>query len=666
MAVVSAWFRVVVRAVASLAMLLAILLSAGAETQPVQSDEDERIVITGKLPAPDSRSLPEQVTVISADQIAVSAAVTVADILAPVPGVAVTRYGGASSASFVSIRGSSFEQVLVLVNGRRVNSAQGGGVDLSMISPDAIERIEVYRGGMSAQYGDAAVGGVINIVLKDTGKKPFALSGSAAYGSFNTLQGSVGIQLWSDEHDAGAGLQLHGLVTEGSDRNNDDILRGGASASLSFQPRQRLQLELDARYFADEKGVPGTAEFPSATARMQDTSWNVGGDAELTLSQSVITVTGMYSHKGRNYRDPEYFLGPVDDTHLNDAWEGEAVFKHLYVGAVAAVDWQAGYSFGTDRLRSTAVGSLNSGSEQLRQLSRLRHAVSVQAEVMPLTEGRLAELRVYPALRLDSWSDPDTADPAADLPQRTQLLPSAKTGILLPVDARGRLLLKATAGTAFRAPSFDDLFWPATAFAEGNPELVPEQSYFADAGFVLQPDPALTLETAVFYRSVADLIQWTLGPSGTWRPINIGQADFWGTEVELRGLFEISSLNSHLELQLNGNLLRPLDRTRNTASYGKYLPRRPLWQGNAGVSFSHVRGHSLKGAVRHAGVRYITAANTKRLEPYTVIDLTASAAISETLTLTAAVRNAGDVAYTDVREYPIPGRELRMEVKYGF
>lgn len=387
-----------------------------APGQPPEQAPPERIIITGKLRAPDPRTVPEQVTIITADQIAASAATTAAEILEPLPGVSITRYGGRSAAALVSVRGASPEQVLVLVNGRRRNTAQGGGVDLAAISPDSIERIEVYRGGMSAVHGDAAVGGVINIVLKEGGGAPFGVTAVLGAGSYDTRRGLIGLEFWSPQLRSGGNLQLHGVSSSGSERNNDDLLRGGVDLALQLQPTAALELDLEAGFLADEKGVPGMLEFPTPAARMQDTRASAGMDLTWELPTAAIRGGAAWSSQTRHYTDPEFFLGATDDQYRNTAWEFDLTLQQGFAGELLSASWQTGYHFRRDQLDSTtATDTATAGRDQA---IRLRHALSLQSElVMDIAE---RSSRLFPAVRLDIWQESGEAD--------WTVLPSAKAG----------------------------------------------------------------------------------------------------------------------------------------------------------------------------------------------------------------------------------------------
>jgi len=165
---------------AGLAMLLASLLSNGISTAVADMQMNE-VVVTATKTEQKPEDVTQSVTVITADDIKKSGATNVGDILSTTPGATVTNYGPLGALQSIELRGSSYQQVLVLLNGMRLNSGSAGGFDLSElpVSLDSIERIEIVRGPASALYGSDAMGGVINIITKKPTKPATTLSGAA-------------------------------------------------------------------------------------------------------------------------------------------------------------------------------------------------------------------------------------------------------------------------------------------------------------------------------------------------------------------------------------------------------------------------------------------------------------------------------------------------------
>ncbi|MFW5769636.1 MAG: TonB-dependent receptor, partial [Spirochaetota bacterium] len=264
--------------------ILAVLFLVAAVMKP-SAEERERITVVGEYLPSDPRSVSSQVTVITEEEIRAAAPDNAAELIASVTGVQINRYGGATEPSMISIRGSSPEQVLVLINGKRLNSAQGGGVDLAGISTDDIERIEVVRGGGSARYGENAFGGVINIITKEGyGKET---EHTVKYGFSSYFTNELTWQLLGPLGNDSAGdffLGLSGMSTAGgysytdsheegpAVRENTAGLMGDASLKLGWTLNELkgIRLAFSGRLHGSKKGVPGLAEFPTPEAEMEN------------------------------------------------------------------------------------------------------------------------------------------------------------------------------------------------------------------------------------------------------------------------------------------------------------------------------------------------------------------------------------------------------------
>ena len=201
---------------------------------------------------------------------------TTSELINLSPGVTVRDFGGFGQLKTVSIRGSSNDQVVIMLDGIRINNSLGGGVDLSTIPAGYIERIEVVRGGSSAIAGTDAIGGLINIITKKT-SEPFT-SVYATYGSFNTFvvnaahAGKVGDldYLLSFNHAQTDGdfefRSINGLTVT---RINNDYRSESLLAKFDYSLND-WKLEFLNEFYYDDKGVPGLGEFQSDSANQED------------------------------------------------------------------------------------------------------------------------------------------------------------------------------------------------------------------------------------------------------------------------------------------------------------------------------------------------------------------------------------------------------------
>ncbi|HET9886939.1 MAG TPA: TonB-dependent receptor, partial [bacterium] len=501
--------------------------------------------------------LPLAETILDGSDIARRPGGNLADLLISVAGLRLASWSGALSPA-ISIRGSTTEQVLVLVDGRRLNPAQGQGADLSQVSLESVESVEVMRGGASTAWGGDAVGGAIQIKTRppqDT-KTRFRVAGGGA--NTKDLSGSAGFGIGGDWH---ARISAQRMETRGDYAvpdaeidhiQNGDIEQTTASSAVQGALAGQMLARIDATFLRGERGVPGSEEFPTPTARLFDENESVGIHLEPAGDRKLAPLfDGSISSQRRNYRDPHAALGAVDDEHRNARAAGEAGI----VWKMGANSLRTFAGFSRDHLHSTTDG------EHVRDTAHLRAHVVHDRQLAGRNVRALASARVDHVSGFDALVSPRFGI-------QGELIPSA-------------LLWRASAGLAFRPPTFDDLFWPARASAAGNPNLKAETSRDVDAGLSLTAlHGRAHLGFDVFARAVEDLIQWSPGAAGIWRPQNIGRASLAGFESEARG--EVP-LTTRWMLQASGTLTRLASRDDTAAPNvdGKELPYRPNWTGAA-------------------------------------------------------------------------------------
>src|SRR5213593_4208423 len=160
-------------------------LTVAAPGAAQEAKKLEPVVVTATKIETPAEEIGASVSVVTEDDFRTYHYATVDEALRNVPGVEIRRSGGFGKTSSVTIRGANPNQVQVLVDGVRVKSTTTGQAELSDLSPDLIERIEVIRGPQSTLYGADAIGGVINIITKK-GKGPFSGYFSQEAGNYDT------------------------------------------------------------------------------------------------------------------------------------------------------------------------------------------------------------------------------------------------------------------------------------------------------------------------------------------------------------------------------------------------------------------------------------------------------------------------------------------------
>lgn len=213
------------------------------------------IVVTGGRMEQTAGSYGGNVTVLGQKEIASSGAGNAAELLESAASISMTRKGTSRSA-IVDIRGfgdTSDRNVLILLNGRKLNNVDNLAVDLSMIPLESIDRLEVIRGAGSVLYGDNAVGGVVNIITKK-GKGPMTGSAATAFGSYGARSAST--DLSGSEGKAAYFLSSRYTDNKGY-RSNSDVLAKDFNAAVDYTVSEKLSLVLDTIWHEDHYGLPG-------------------------------------------------------------------------------------------------------------------------------------------------------------------------------------------------------------------------------------------------------------------------------------------------------------------------------------------------------------------------------------------------------------------------
>jgi iron complex outermembrane receptor protein len=577
-------------------------------------------------------------TVIEADRFA-GEAKGVAELVATAPGVAVSEYGGLGHISTISIRGATADGVLVLLDGIPLNSAFGGGVDLSSIPRQWIERIEVVRGVEGAVYGAGALGGVVNVVTRRA-----ATGGSAEVGagSFDTYTAS-----WDRSVSLGTAT-----------------LRIAASADTTSG-------EFPYRW-AQTPDDPTNKNFVDAI-RENNAATRVGGLVALRvpLGAPTLDVVAQLSGARRELPGSPYALTPHDRQD-----DGRALLSARLSGPVARGLVLA--ATGTGRLDLLDLTSVNGDSRQrggaagLECEARWTHGpgllrVAVEGKRETLENADLGERRERDDLAVSVSEDVRIGD-------RLRVSPAARWDGVGPFDGvsaklgaalllAGPLGLRASGGQSFRAPTISELYLRQGTVAP-NPNLVPEKGLGGDAALVLDSGP-LFASVGGFATLYRDLIAYEPVSGGMFRPTNTGQALARGLEVEaasapiraLAGL-AVSASYTHLVTEI----LRGYERT-----VGNWVPHHARDRLYARASIApgpatlHVEAH-------YVGRQFNDSLNERAIPAALVWNAGASLVLSRAhaLRLHLELRNLlDDRTLQDALANPLPGRMVLVTLRAG-
>lgn len=633
-----------------LVILTAIAIPRAVSAQEVETTIPDTIVVTA--PAPTESSDPG-IEVIDVADLNLSGDATVADVVAAVPSVTIQRRGSRYEPATVSIRGSTSEQVLLLRDGRPLSDSRGGIVDLSRISLANIERIEVIRGAATALYGEGGAAGAINLISSSPDSPRGNLSGSSrvSVGSLRDVRVSglidVGLTDAVSISTSGSGVFAENRYTYERNGNRTSRINGGGregdlsvavDALIGPEDDRSGRIESTASASAGRRGLPGTIEFPSSSAEMDNAS--VAFDVGYTARDRDIhrwTLEGNASAvlKERGFRDEEYPLGAIDE-HARIARLASHVVVagtlservSVTVGTAGSAEWMDDSELGKRRRDRVALTPALHSSWAVGDAAELRIGAHGRGEII-----RDESVTTLPSSRVTAaWTT--------------------------PVTQQYELEIATAVGTAYRLPSFSELFWPSGAFATGNPDLRPERSRMGELAVKVQSPGQLSLELRGHGAWYQDLIKWVPDPRGVWQPRNTEAARILGVETigTIRGAIGVSPWDFGIQAALE--YLQAVDRS-DGATRNLTLPYRAELSSSGEIDLSHISGHTVALQARAVGPRPVTEANTRWLDPYVAVNVNGEFHVPGTsMVIGGAVNNVLDDHFIETRFYPNPGREV--------
>ena len=589
------------------------------------------VVVTASRTAQTVDQALAPVTVITREEIERSQATSVQELVRRAPGIQVSGNGGPGSVTSIFIRGATSQQTLVLVDGQRVNSATGGTAELQYLDPDQIERIEIVRGPVSSLYGADAVGGVIHVFTRQGRGKPH-VSIKAGVGNMGTSEFGVsaGGQFGATRFYVGASFH----ETEGFDVTNDhyrDFMGNSNNhgANLDKDGYRNKSLSASVSHqFANESEAglrfshaEGKTEFDAVTLNN-----NAPYDAYTLFNNT--SLNGYYSLPVTDAWLTRVDLGYVDNKskQRGDKVPDEGIFTPSF--------------FATKRLSALWQNDLAWTDSQLLTvgLDYYQDKVDNSTKYINPETGKVEDSRYNGAIFVQNQSQFDGSDLQVSLRRdKNQSYGYHTTGnIAYGYDLPKAMRFIASYGTAFRAPTFNDLYFPNPDMP-GNPDLKPEQS--RNIEFILKGDHAMGhWQASVFQNDIEDMIEWAF-EGGKFSPSNVDEARIRGVELSLDTQYmdwnihtavtfldpEDTKLNKTLQRRAKQYMLIDADR-----QFGKWYLGGTL----------HAQGHS-----------YSNKEEQDRLAGFATVDLRIARQINKEIKAELKLTNLLDKEYHVVKEY---------------
>ncbi len=606
------------------------------QTFAVSAADDAAIVVTGTRQQTRAAESLSDMSVISREDVQRAGQSTLVELLQAQPGLEISTTGGPGQPATVFIRGASGAHTLVLIDGMRVGSATLGTAALEHLPLSAIDRVEILRGPASSLYGSDAIGGVIQIFTR-RGSGPIAPNFSLGYGTYNTWQGSAGI----------------GGQTEGGRFN----LQAGFIDTQGFNA---ITNDRNISYNADRDGYQNT---------------NLSGSFALYLAPghefggSLLHSDGT-TQKDAQQCDPFYFTCTANyDSKTRQTVQSGG----LYLRNQFTKIWTSTLRIGTSTDDMADLRLDPSTNREFRDTFRTNQDQYVWQNDITFGPGklllaaeqlnqRIASTNAYPVTKrtinsllagYQGWFDKHGIQVNVRGDSNSQFGDETTGGISYGYQFTPAWRVMLGVRSAFKAPTFNDLYFPASFFGSGNPKLQPEHSQNREAALVYDT-PQQRLSLTLYRNEVRDLIDWVETPPGSWfyTPTNVNRALLTGATLAGSATLGDWQLRASLDFQ------DPRDQTTD-----KLLVNRAQHYGTLGADYRSGRWQA-GGEVVGAGVRYDDQANTVTLGGYGIVNLHGKYAIDKGWSLFARANNVFDKRYELRRDYATAGANVFVGVRY--
>ena len=613
--------------------LLALAHRAGAQDAARDTARIAPVVVTAtRSPLPAERT-PASVTVVTGERLRAEGITTLADALRSVPGLSIVQSGSFGGATSVFIRGGESKYTKILVDGVPMNDA-GGAFDLSTLSTDNLDRIEVVRGPASVLYGSDAMAGVVQLFTR---RGSGAVHGdlSARAGGFGSRDVEASVRGGDARLSYSVAAARH--VTDGFQAFNSGFRQGVASA-LVGATRGAFDASVSARFTNRELHFPtnGTGQVVDSNAVRRDDRLGIGLDAGYRASSIATFRAALASHDVHGVTDDQPD-SPGDDGYAYSTSERSRrrsgdlrvelalpARSTLTLGAQVERKWQ-----------ETATRS-NFGDDAPPPATRRSTGGYAQLLLAPAEMATVALGGRYEHNEQfgDFWTY------------------RAAGSTVLPTATR----VRASVGTAFREPTF--LETEGSGFVIGNRALNPEHALSADAG-IEQALGVARIGATWFANSFRDMIDYLYSPT---EPNYFNVARTRASGLELEGRLDLPS-GVHADASfthLSARVVDPGTSTTSTATFapGARLLRRPTRTLEMGAGYRG-GGRAVELRARRVGPREdvyfppdFAPAERVVLDAYTRVDLSGEARLLPLrsrggVVATLRVENLFDRRYTD-------------------
>ncbi|WP_372920372.1 TonB-dependent receptor plug domain-containing protein [Salegentibacter sp.] len=470
---------------------------------------EEVLITAGRIDLSFSKN-SRTIQIISSEEIENSGANNVADLLQQVTGVDIRRRGTGGSQADLYIRGGSFDQTLLLIDGIKVEDAQTGHHTLNLALPiEVIERIEIIKGPAARVYGQNAFTGAVNIVTKDAVQNEVSVGLEAGSYAQKNASVTVSSNLEKSAHTVNYTRQLSDGYRYNTDYDNQQYF-----IKSRFET-ESLPIEMIAAFSDRKFGANGFYASPEATDQYEETQASL-------LGFSTLLEKGNLSLKPRVYwrrNEDEYIFIRQDPS----------VYRNLHISNKVGAEVNASF---TSNLGVTGFGvdmaKVFLSSNNLGDRERFMTTVFLEHRFTLLND----RLDITPGIAVNYFSD-----------FKFHAFPGVDLGYQLAEKWRAY----GNLGYTYRIPTYTDLYY-SSPNTIGNENLEPEEAISEEIGLKYLSSQ-LQFSVALFNRDSRNLIDYVKeNEDDLWQAANVQDVNTKGLEANLSYGYTINDHRQKLDL----------------------------------------------------------------------------------------------------------------------
>jgi vitamin B12 transporter len=575
-------------------------------------------------------------------------AIQLSDALKYIPGAFIKNFGGMGGFKTLSLRGTTAQQTVIMLDGMRINSSQNGITDLSIIPMDLINALEVVRGGNSAMFGANAIGGIVNLISRNYDTSGF-FNGKFTYGSYEDLTGGIQgriitldavIDAYIDYNKSKGDYPFYAVEygeTKTLHRDNADFENEVFSLGLNSKPGS-LNFSLRAIGRFSDRGSPGAViqnNVENAYARLNEKElFTTSSLTWLKSENDYFSVNALFRINDYHYNDP-LAIG-YDRNGIDEIFTGRDVLvnlKYSYNKEKFNSDLCVEGDFSDLRGNMLQPGVGNYKTRGTISLSGwAKHALNIFDE---------SDFSYQLGLRLEDLSDAGSAL-------------SPVIGVLYDLRPES-IKIKLNYAYNFRAPSFNEMYY----LNYGTANLKPERSHSFNLGISYEPFPNTSIETEGFIISTTNQIISVPKSPLQWSAQNYGKVKTTGFELRILS----SLLHKLINIQLSYTLQNAKDDSPGSVTYQLQIPYVPQELISYEVDFQYI-GFTFGTDAFYSSYYYYLPDNADNfvMPSYNTVNIFVSKDVKffkSNIDFRIDFNNVFNEQYCVVKNYPMPGRLIR-------